>query len=81
MRATQLSAGLRVQRDGCAVRKPELPDAVAGQRKPAGGLDTERRRRMDYVEHGHRAQRNGKIDAYAAGLTQMILDISSYFAP
>jgi hypothetical protein len=24
---------------------------------------------------------NGKIDAYAAGLTQMILDLSSYFAP
>jgi YVTN family beta-propeller protein len=24
---------------------------------------------------------NGKIDAYAAGLTQLILDISSYFAP
>ena len=24
---------------------------------------------------------NGKIDAYAAGLTRMILDISSYFAP
>jgi hypothetical protein len=24
---------------------------------------------------------NGKIDAYAAGVTQMILDISSYFAP
>jgi len=24
---------------------------------------------------------NGKIDAYAAGLTQLILDISSFFAP
>jgi uncharacterized repeat protein (TIGR03803 family) len=24
---------------------------------------------------------NGKVDAYAAGLTQLILDISSYFAP
>jgi hypothetical protein len=24
---------------------------------------------------------NGSIDAYAAGLTQLILDISSYFAP
>jgi hypothetical protein len=24
---------------------------------------------------------NGKIDAYASGITQMILDISSYFAP
>ena len=24
---------------------------------------------------------NGKIDAYASGLTQLILDISSYFAP
>jgi hypothetical protein len=24
---------------------------------------------------------NGKIDAYANGLTQLILDISSYFAP
>jgi hypothetical protein len=24
---------------------------------------------------------NGKIDAYAAGATQLILDISSYFAP
>jgi hypothetical protein len=24
---------------------------------------------------------NGKIDAYAAGITQLILDISSYFAP
>ena len=24
---------------------------------------------------------NGKIDAYAAGLTQLVLDISSYFAP
>ena len=24
---------------------------------------------------------NGKIDAYAAGTTQLILDISSYFAP
>jgi hypothetical protein len=24
---------------------------------------------------------NGKVEAYASGLTQMILDISSYFAP
>ena len=24
---------------------------------------------------------NGKIDAYASGMTQLILDISSYFAP
>ena len=24
---------------------------------------------------------NGKIDAYAPGLTQLILDISGYFAP
>ena len=24
---------------------------------------------------------NGKIDAYAQGMTQLILDISSYFAP
>ena len=24
---------------------------------------------------------NGKIDAYAAGITQLVLDISSYFAP
>jgi hypothetical protein len=24
---------------------------------------------------------NGKIDAYASGTTQLILDISSYFAP
>jgi hypothetical protein len=24
---------------------------------------------------------NGSIDAYAAGLTQLVLDISSYFAP
>jgi hypothetical protein len=24
---------------------------------------------------------NGKIDAYASGITQLILDISSYFAP
>ncbi len=24
---------------------------------------------------------NGKVDAYASGTTQLILDISSYFAP
>ena len=24
---------------------------------------------------------NGKIDAYASGITQLVLDISSYFAP
>jgi hypothetical protein len=24
---------------------------------------------------------NGYIDAYASGLTQLVLDISSYFAP
>jgi hypothetical protein len=24
---------------------------------------------------------NGKVDAFAAGLTQLILDISAYFAP
>ena len=24
---------------------------------------------------------NGRIDAYASGLTQLVLDISSYFAP
>ena len=24
---------------------------------------------------------NGSIDAYAAGMTQLILDISAYFAP
>jgi hypothetical protein len=24
---------------------------------------------------------NGKVDAYASGLTQLVLDISSYFAP
>jgi hypothetical protein len=24
---------------------------------------------------------NGSIDAYASGITQLVLDISSYFAP
>jgi len=24
---------------------------------------------------------NGKVDAYASGITQLILDIPSYFAP
>jgi hypothetical protein len=24
---------------------------------------------------------NGKVDAFASGITQLILDISSYFAP
>jgi hypothetical protein len=24
---------------------------------------------------------NGKVDAYASGITQLVLDISSYFAP
>ena len=28
-----------------------------------------------------RVTNNGKIDAYASGLTQLVLDISSYFAP
>ena len=72
---------LRLQRDGGAFAQPELPDAVARRRRSAGGVNVERRRWLDHVEHGDRAQHERKIDAYAAGVTQLILDISAYFAP
>ena len=67
VRVPSYRAGICLQRDGGAVAELGLPDAVAGQRRPARGLDLECRRRLDHLEHGDRSQLNGKIDAYATG--------------
>ena len=54
---------------------------VAGRRDAAGGLDPERLRRLHHLEHGDRADHRRLDRRLRAGLTQLILDISGYFAP
>ena len=49
-------SGLRVQCDRGAVAQLSLPDPVAALLKSADGFNAERRRRIDHLEHGHRAQ-------------------------
>ncbi len=36
---------------------------------------------MRHLQHGNRAATNGSVDAYVAGTANVVLDISSYFAP
>jgi hypothetical protein len=58
-----------------------VPDLVARRRTEAGGLDLNA---LDGSITNNMAivpSTNGKVDAYASGITQLILDISSYFAP
>ncbi len=47
--------GLRLQRDCRTARRAWLPDVMARWRESAAGLDTERHRRRDHLEHGDRA--------------------------
>jgi len=54
---------------------------MAGWRATARVSDAERLRWLHHVEHGDCADQHGSIDAYAYALTQLILDISGYFAP
>ena len=75
------ASGLRVQRDGGAIGWAGVPDPVARWSNPAvvstlNAPDGAITSNMAIVPTN-----NGKIDAYAAGLTQMILDLSGYFAP
>jgi hypothetical protein len=55
---------------------------VARWHEPTAGFDAER---SGWIGHNNMAivpaGTAGKVDAYANGLTQLILDISSYFAP
>src|SRR5271165_1468196 len=52
---TQHGEGLCVQCDSSTGRFTWLSDAVARRREPASGLDAERDRRSDHLEHGYRA--------------------------
>src|SRR5271166_3807064 len=52
---TQHGEGLCVQCDSSTGRFTWLSDAVARRREPASGLDAERDRRGDHLEHGYRA--------------------------
>ena len=81
--ATEFGAGLCVQCDGGAAGVVGLSGVVAGWATAAGGLHAERTGWRDHVEHGDCAgQHAGKIDAFAAnGITNLLMDISSYFAP
>ena len=47
----------------------------------AGGLDAERAGRRDHVEHGDRADDQRQDRRLCHRHTQLMLDISSYFAP
>ena len=74
-------AGVCLQRDGRPGRRLGLPDAVAGRHhqpvvSTLNAFDGALTNNMAIVP-----STNGKVDAFANGLTQLILDISSYFAP
>ena len=80
-RHAEHGASLRLQRDGGAVADLSYltlwPDGegqpVVSTLNAADGWITSNMAIVPNI--------NGKIDAYAAGMTQLILDISSYFAP
>ncbi len=79
LRHTDDRARLRLQCDGGAVGRPRLSDLVAGQRRSACGLDAERRRWLDHLEHGDCAQRQRQHrrlrvghDATGAGHFQLL---------
>ena len=81
LRAAGDVAGLCVQCHGGAARPAQLFDVVARSAAAANRVDAERNdgaitSNMAIVPNG-----DGKTDAYAAGSTQLILDISGYFAP
>ena len=74
-------AGLCVQRDGGPARRAGLSDAVARRHRAPlvstlNAIDGWITSNMAIVP-----TTNGNVDAYASGITQLILDISSYFAP
>jgi hypothetical protein len=54
----------------------ELPYAVARWGRSADGIDGTITSNMAIV-----GTSNGSIDAYAAGLTDLVLDLFGYFAP
>ena len=81
VRPPSSAAGLHLQRDGGAAGLHALPHLVAGWRATARSLDAEC---LDGFITSNMAivpTNNGSIDAYAKSLTQLILDISGYFAP
>ena len=75
-------ASLRVQCDRGADGRARLSDAVAG--RPSSQPVVSTLNAIDGAITSNMAivpNINGKIDAYASGITQLMLDISSYFAP
>ena len=83
MRATEHGAGLRLQRDRGASGPAGIPDPVAGlstmpaaARSTLNAIDGAITSNMAIVPNS-----DGSTDAFASNLTQLILDISSYFAP
>ena len=81
MRTARRGAGVRLQCDGCsagALGYLTLWPQGTGQPvvSTLNALDGSITNNMAIVP-----STNGQVDAFASGLTQLILDISSYFAP
>ena len=82
LRTSGNGPGLRLQCHGDPAGPAELPDAVAGHARTSQPVSTLNARdgaitsNMAIVPNV-----NGKTDAWAQGSTQLILDISGYFAP
>jgi hypothetical protein len=81
MRAIEHRTGVCVQCDSSAVGLVRVSDGVARRRPAAWSFDAECAGwavtwNMEVVPNS-----NGSIDAFASNLTQLILGISSYFAP
>lgn len=69
------------ERDGGAERTFMVSDLVAGRRASADGLDPERGVWVLTSNMAIVPNMDSQVDAFAAGYTQLILDISGYFAP
>ena len=61
--------------------QPRVPDIVARRRGPAHRLDAESPDGAVTSNMAIVPNFDGSVSAYAQGTTQLILDISSYFAP
>jgi hypothetical protein len=81
MRSSWNSSGVRAERNGRTRFSSLLLDALAGwtgrpEVSTLNAVDGEITSNMAIVGTG-----DGEIDAYATGLTNLILDIFGYFAP
>ena len=81
LRTTGDRSGLCFERDCCAPRRSGLSDAVARWRSTTFGLNSERHDGAITSNMAIVPTTNGTIDAFSTDLTQLILDLSGYFAP